>query len=354
MHPLNLCLVGLFAIAALCFHANTPTSDSLPIVNQSAASSLPQNRLVCYQFTDVPGNPMLQAADDFMLPYGDLSNYSGLLFSFAVVRQKNGPSEPQALVLVLMRNNEATESPGTVFFQQILPLYAWNDTTLSRQSVLSVEIQNGELSSHDNYTRFALDNIAWLPRLQRLWVSFYAVGARHFIVSPRSESTLYWVTAGNDAPAPLGTFSNQCYFYVDPGNLLHSGLTVWSNASLVESLRGLDSRSLNMAWTLVLPVNLSTGSNGQSSGGMSPTTLRAIIVGSIGGVVTLAIFCLVGVTYYRRHKMKQKDKKDKNRAIPLHDRSSSASFNERTVGTNIYFESSTPTQRTHTFELIGS
>lgn len=349
MHLLNFCLIGLFA---LCLYANP---ESLPIVNQSAASSLPQNRLVCYQFTDVPGNPMLQAADDFMLPYGDLSNYSGLLFSFTVVRQKNSPSEPQALVLVLMRNNEATESPGTVFFQRILPLYAWNDTTLGQQSVLSVEIQNGDLSSHDNQTRFALDNPAWLPPLQRLWVSFYAVGARHFIVSPRSESTLYWVTAGNDAPLPLGTFSNQCYFYVDQGNLLHSGLTVWSNASLVESRRGLDSRSLNMAWTLVLPVNLSKGSsNGQSPGGMLPTTLRAIIVGSIAGTVTLAIFCLVGVTYYRRYKMKQKDKKDKNRAIPLNERSSSASFNDRTAGTNIYFESSMPIQRVHAFELIES
>lgn len=283
-------------------------SQSIFVINQPNASFNLQNRLSCYQFIDasMPSpKPILQAADDFTLTE-DLANYSGLIFSFTTVRYKNSAFDPKALIISLMYNDDQLDAPGAVFFQKTLYSFKWDDSMLGQVTSLNVSIMNGDLSSLDNQTHFNLNNDTLMPPLKRLWVSFYAIGDRNYIVTPRSENNLYWMTTrDNETESFLGP--SQIYFYIDSSNLLRKGMISWTNATIVESKRGMNSTTLNMAWTLLL------FNNGTKNTGLFNDMNTMKIIGVVFAcIITVFLVCcglIVCCRIYKRRKAKEAEKK---------------------------------------------
>ena len=316
-------LLFLGVVVVVELDAATPTSAAVVIVNQSAPARVQQHqRLPCYQFTDEPGAPILQAADDFVLPDDGLPNVTGLLFSFTVARTRNWLQQtPRALVLSLLYNDETRDAPGELFFRKTVHCYAWNDATIPIEQhalELSMEVLSGDPSDHsaNETVRFAVHDQSWLPRGQRLWVSLYAVGERNFVLSPRTENALYWLTAAESASG-----ASQCYYYRDSGDLLQRGLSAeWSNASFVETKRGVQSGALDMAWRLTLVKSGGpTANNNSWLNGAWWTPPRAIAVSvssaaALLGIILLCITCVV----YRRHVLAKKKKAGVPHSIKLH------------------------------------
>lgn len=315
-------------------------SQPIYVINQPNGSTNVQNRLSCYQFTDptMPTpNPILQGADDFTLTE-DLANYSGLVFSFTTVRYKNSATEPKGVVISLMYNNDQLDAPGVVFFQKTIYSFSWNDSMLGLATNLNISIMNGDVSSLDNRTQFNLNNAALIPPLKRLWVSFYAIGDRNYIVSPRSENNLYWLTTRDQETSSfLGP--SQMYFYIDSSNLLRKGFLSWTNATVVEIKKGMNSTTLNMAWTLLLYTNGTKNTDFFSRMG------NAGIVGIVFAcIIALFITCCAGVVCFRLYKRKKEKEAEKKRSKNCMVQLENMEENYRPMNTSksAYFTTGTP------------
>ena len=319
----------LFILPLACY------SQSLFVINQPHASFNLQNRLSCYQFTDpsMPvANPVLQAADDFALTE-DLANYSGLVFSFTTIRYKNSAIQPKGVAISLMYNNDQLDAPGVVFFQKTLYSFKWDDSTLGQLTSLNVSIINGDLSSLDNQTRFNLNNVTLVPPLKRLWVSFYAIGDRNYIVSPRSENNLYWMTTSDPETESL----SQMYFYIDSANLLRKGFASWTNATVVESKKGMNSTTLNMAWSLLLFNNATTPTT--FFGDVSPAKAIGIAFAVISSVFLACCVCIICCRMYKRKKEKDAQKKKSQKCMVQLDNLGDNESGSKPVG--VYFTTDT-------------
>jgi len=222
-------------------------------LNTPSAPAAFNNKLVCYNFTDPP-RPLLQAADDFVIP-STTSNCFALQLALTTIRVKHNQN-PQSLTVQLMYNDDVTNGPGAVFFTTVLrsPPLLWNDALLGKPLNLLINFTQGDLDASDGVTRFNLSNSSFLPPLKRLWVSFYGTGPRNFLFSGYEENDLFWVTFRNDSIPLLqgGQLANRDYYFVDRTNVLRDGFVRWTDATQVETLLGIDSGTLNLAFSVSL------------------------------------------------------------------------------------------------------
>lgn len=227
-------------------------TESVVVITQRNASESRKNKLVCQKFTDEPQEPRLFAADHFSLPENISSVINTFQLKFVVIRLRHD-ADPDSITVVLMYDEPKTQSPGTVFFTKTVrapgnpPI--WRNDTVGETELIELNITQGEVDSQG--VVFDIQNTTFLPRgvQQRLWLGIYATGARHFVLLPRSENVFFWCTT--DQLAAVG--ETTPYFFRDESNLMKIPLFVnWTNATVVETLLGLNSGEKHMAWSLTL------------------------------------------------------------------------------------------------------
>lgn len=235
----------------------------LPQSNPPGVNSGARDRLVCHNFTDISGSPLLYAADDFAVPSDTTlrsvwgaSGCSGLQFTVTAVRLRND-ADPLSLTLVLFEDN-ASGGPGTPIYHrtQRAPDGGWG-TVLNAPTPLSVTVRNGDRG--DAQSTFTL---AMLPREHRLWYAFYVTGPRNFSFATTKENNMFWTTwwpvanttlsPGWTAPPllPGTTLVNKQYYFRDVNNLYQSGLSQWTPAQNAEPLMSVSSDTHQLAWSV--------------------------------------------------------------------------------------------------------
>lgn len=239
--------------------------------SQFPASSVAGNRIVCQNFTDfLPSVVFMYAADDFVVPQPDLAlRYTALQLQLGLLRMKRD-GNPLSFTVQLMRNNDADDSPGAPFFAHSYAVN-WSDAQLDVPFNLTLQLRAGDTNELDTRVPFDPMDEVLLPRDTRHWLGVYATGPRHWSAS-MAENSVFWCTAAPSARnASLANGnSNRPYFFRDPGDALREGFVNWTAAPAVERAFGMDSVSLNLAWSLSLvaqdtvaptgaPTNASTG-----------------------------------------------------------------------------------------------
>lgn len=292
-------------------------TESLSLVNQSVTpiTNL-RNKLIAQKFTDIlPQLPLLQEADDFVLPVNFSSNLTIFYLSFSVVRVRT-TSDPVSLTLQLLYTNESTQGPGEVFFTKVVsapgnpPL--WDNTTLGQVSVIQLNLTKGDMSSDNSGAIFDLANTTLLPRETRLWVSFYATGARDFTLTPYAENNLFWLTSGDNLTTDE---NNSVYYFVDASNVLKQRLSTWSNASVVEERLKLNSTSLQMAWQLTL-LAVAPSNFWETLQKMATKEMAIVIVCSVVGFCLFLACLCVCVRRCRRIAAARRNKSQQVTVVP--------------------------------------
>jgi hypothetical protein len=253
----------------------TPTYQPINVVNQANVYELfydLTNRVECDNYTDYYsqyGWPVVQAADDFVLPsYATLptpnhmsSDCTALAFTFATIRWRQD-LDPVSVTLQLFYNNASSNGPqNTPFFSRTT--CAPNATTTTTncgwdprlRAVLNTTLvlTNGDLAD-DGVTRFSLSNQSLLPVGRRLWVSFFATVPMHYARNLLTSNSLFWMTLNNKTGSTpvLAQFAtngvaNQHYRYRNRQKLYYNA-SQWVDATFIQPLLGVRTTTFNMAW----------------------------------------------------------------------------------------------------------
>jgi hypothetical protein len=231
------------------------------------------NKLPTVNYTDIYGFPLLEAADDFVLPaYTSLnlvnhqsSDCNSLSFSFNTRRTRQD-TDPYSITIQLYYNNNSNDCPQNVpFYSRTLcsPNYPSNcswDSRLNIPITTNIVLKNGDIAD-DNITVFNLSNMNLLPVGQRLWVALYATVPQHFR-APLGSNTLNWVTLNSDTGSTpiVTTFTNNVinsnYKYRDIRNVLRINATSWTDASVIQKYINVQTSTYNMAWSVSILCNI--------------------------------------------------------------------------------------------------
>lgn len=255
--PLSLLLPLL--LLALLIDLTDARAFTYNILNQSIGSEAPQNRLISQHFTDVDLEAYIKGADDILIPSnlaGPL-NCSSLVITFVMVRVKHDEN-PQSVTVQFFYDDDDLAGggggkPGILFYSHQFYGMVWDNITQNRLFNMTFIFKNGDVSDYDG-TVFNLSNTTLLPPNKRIWISFYATGPRDFSFAGFEENCLYWATYDNDRPNTWlyanNTTRNRPYHFIDLNNTMREGLQQWTPANIAEPLIGLNSLSLNLAWSV--------------------------------------------------------------------------------------------------------
>lgn len=238
-------LFYLLLLIEQLYHCNT-----VRILDQSSPSiQAQQNKLISQHFTDLNLNARLRAADDFALPFDmTTQNCSAIEVNMKLLRYKHNEN-PSFLTIHLFSNNVIDNKPGQLIFSQNINNTVWDDSLVQKVFDFKFRLNRGQISAHDGKTVFDLENPQFVHPGQRLWLSLFATGTRNYSFSGYEENCLFWVTHENSS---VMTSDNRQYYFIDEKNIMGLNLFNWSPASKVESLLGLNSVSLNLAWSVDL------------------------------------------------------------------------------------------------------
>ncbi len=250
------------------------------ILNQSVGSDAPQNRIICQHFTDPDLEAYIKASDDIIIST-DLAislNCSALDITFVMVRSRHDEN-PQSVTVQFLYDvpdpitGNDTGRPGRVFYSHAFYGMVWDNISIGRLFNMTFHFQQGD-KSDDGLTVFSLSDRNLFPPGRRIWVSFFATGPRDFSFAGFEENCLFWSTQDNDRPdayLPDNQTRNRPYYFIDLNNTMREGLQNWSPANVVEPLIGVNSLSLNLAWSVELICHDLQTESPTSSPTLSPT-----------------------------------------------------------------------------------
>jgi len=231
------------------------------ILNQSVGSDSSQNRVICQHFTDPDLEADIKAADDIIISPALASslNCSSMDITFVMVRSRHDES-PQSVTVQFLYDvtnpitGNDTGKPGNVFYSRVFYGMVWDNISIGRNFNMTFHFKNGDVSD-DGLTIFDLANTNLFPPGRRIWISFFATGPRDFSFAGFEENCLFWSTEDNDRPDAYlsdNQTRNRPYYFIDVNNTMRENLQNWSPANVAEPLIGVNSLSLNLAWSVEL------------------------------------------------------------------------------------------------------
>ena len=228
------------------------------ILNQSIGSDAPQNRVICQHFTDPDLEAYIKAADDISIST-DLAvslNCSSLDLTFVMVRSRHDEN-PQSVTIQFLYDQpdpitgNDIGKPGRVFYSRTFYGMVWDNISIGNLFNMTYHFKQGD-KSDDGLTLFSLSDRNLFPPGRRIWISFFATGPRDFSFAGFEENCLFWSTEDNDRPDPYlsdNQTRNRPYYFIDLNNTMRENLQNWSPANVAEPLIGVNSISLNLAWS---------------------------------------------------------------------------------------------------------
>lgn len=246
----------------------TPSLQSpVVLLNQTNAYTLYydlSNRIECHNYTDLWGYPLIYVVDDFVMPLFNEIDVSrdctAIVFNFTTIRLKVD-TDPYSITTRLFYHDYVTGGPrATPFFSHSRcspdKSCRW-PLRLNVPMTTSIAISNGDMDV-DGVTPF---DLSMIPASETIWAGFYVSVPDHPSTSILRENSLFWMTLDNKTGStPIkrlfynDTLNNH-YKYRDANNLHRNGFTQWTDASLVQPIIGIQTTTLNMAWTVSLLCN---------------------------------------------------------------------------------------------------
>lgn len=251
------------------------------ILNQSVGSDAPQNRVICQHFTDPDLEAYIKASDDIIISTDLASslNCSSMDITFVMVRSRHDEN-PQSVTVQFLYDvtnpitGNDTGKPGSVFYSRAFYGMVWDNISIGSIFNMTFHLKNGDISD-DGLTVFSLSDRNLFPPGRRIWVSFFATGPRDFSFAGFEENCLFWATEENERPNTYlsdNQTRNRPYYFIDLNNTMRENLQNWSPANIAEPLIGVNSISLNLAWSVELICHDLQTESPTSSPTMTPTT----------------------------------------------------------------------------------
>jgi len=240
---------------------------NLTILDQESRNYFPS--LISQNYTDITHSPVIQAADDFIIPplstfivnniIDGIDECRRIYFKIGYFRLKN-QHDPSNITYCLHRNFFDTQTsvnkPGLDIFCNIIntPLNSnWN-TNLQESSFMYMKIDHGE---KDIYGRTFSITSSFLRSHLRLWFSFYVSMPRDFFSYSTGvkENRISWILfdpsylindgdggeqqhKNTDSPYKYYSSTSQ-YFFKDRNNLFRLGFIDWTSSTILESSTSL-------------------------------------------------------------------------------------------------------------------